>query len=351
MEFRELKAEELNRELFKDFDRFQEVKECWRKEKDAWVIKENPFTEQWRDEDYEVLVQCLKNTVNTGGVVFGCFLEGKLKGFASVESTPFGKENQYLDLSSLHVSKDLRGQKAGSRLFHLAAQWAGQQGAGKLYISSHSSVETQAFYKSMGCVEAGEYHREHVEKEPCDCQLEYGLERKVILYIGVSLDGYIADEEGRVDWLGGQVEAYEGDYGYRRFEETVDTVIMGYRTYRQGGMELSPEVWPYSGKEAYVLTHKDIVDRPGIHFTREPLEHLLSVLKKREGKAIWICGGAQLVNQLMNKELIDEYHLTVMPVLLGGGIRLFEKTGKQVLLKLVSIETENGVIDCIYRKR
>ena len=116
-------------------------------------------------------------------------------------------------------------------------------------------------------------------------------------------------------------------------------------------MELSPEVWPYSGKEAYVLTHKDIVDRPGIHFTREPLEHLLSVLKKREGKAIWICGGAQLVNQLMNKELIDEYHLTVMPVLLGGGIRLFEKTGKQVLLKLVSIETENGVIDCIYRKR
>ena len=351
MEFRELKEEELNRELFKNFDRFQEVKKCWRKEKGDWVIKENPFIEQWKDEDYEVLVKCLKNTVTTGGVVFGCFLEGKLKGFASVERAPLGRENQYIDLSSLHVSSDLRGRKAGSRLFQLAAQWARMEGAGKLYISSHSSVETQGFYKSMGCVEAKEYHREHVEREPFDCQLEYGLERKVILYIGVSLDGYIADEEGKVDWLGGQDEAYQGDYGYGRFEKQVDTVIMGYRTYRQVVTELSPEVWPYPGKETYVLTHKEMEDRPGIRFTKEPLETLLSGLKKREGKGIWICGGAQVVNQLMEMEFIDEYHLTVMPLLLGSGIPLFEKTGKQVPLKLVSAETENGVIDCIYRKR
>lgn len=176
MELRELREGELNRELFKDFDRFQEVKECWRKENGAWVVKENPFTEQWKDEDYEVLVKCLKNTIRTGGVVFGCFLNGKLKGFTSVEGTPFGKENQYLDLSSLHVSRDLRGQKAGSRLFKLVAEWAGKHGARKLYISSHSSVETQAFYKAMGCAEAREYDKEHVDREPCDCQLEYVLE-------------------------------------------------------------------------------------------------------------------------------------------------------------------------------
>ncbi|MBE7721669.1 MAG: GNAT family N-acetyltransferase [Lacrimispora celerecrescens] len=351
MEFRELMEEELNIELFNDFDRFQEVRECWRKENGIWVIKQNSFTEQWKGEEYEVLVKCLKHTVTTGGVVFGCFLEGKLKGFASVEGVPLGMEGQYLDLSSLHVSRDLRGRKAGSRLFQMAAQWARIQGAGKLYISSHSSVETQAFYKSMGCEEAMECSREHVEREPCDCQLEYVLDRKVILYIAVSLDGYIADEAGGVDWLGGQDKAYKGDYGYGRFEKQVDTVIMGYRTYRQVVTELSPEAWPYPGKETWVLTHREMEDRTGIQFTGEPLDTLLSGLKKKEGKAVWICGGAQLVNQLMEKDLIDEYHLTLMPVLLGGGARLFEKTGKQILLKLVSSETENGVIDCIYRKR
>lgn len=351
MEFRELKEEELRKGLFKDFDRFQEVKECWRKEEGIWVIKQNPFTEQWTDEDYEELVKCLKNTLRTGGVVFGCFSDGKLKGFASVEGAPLGKEKQYLDLSSLHVSRDLRGQKAGSRLFQSAAQWARMQGAKKLYISSHSSVETQAFYKSIGCVEAREYDEEHVRREPCDCQLEYGLERKVILYIAVSLDGYIADEAGSVDWLAGQDNTYQGDYGYGEFEKQVDTVIMGYRTYWQITTQLSPENWIYSEKETYVLTHKELEDRPGIRFTKDPVELLLSGLKKKEGKAIWICGGAQLISQMMEKDLIDEYHLTIMPVLLGGGVRLFEKTGKQVPLKLVSTGTENGVINGIYRKR
>ncbi len=177
MEFRELMADELNTELFKEFDRFQQVKECWRKEDGIWVTRSNPFTEQWNSEDYKVLVECLIHTVMTGGVVFGCFLEGTLKGFASVEGISFGKECQYLDLSSLHVSRDLRGRRAGSSLFQMAAQWARQHGAEKLYISSHSSVETQAFYKSMGCLETTEYSMEHVEKEPCDCQLEYVLER------------------------------------------------------------------------------------------------------------------------------------------------------------------------------
>ncbi len=175
MEYRTLKEDEIKRELFKDFDRFQEVKECWRKVNGTWVVKKNPFTEQWLNEDYEILVKCLRNTVCTGGVVIGAFLNGKLKGFASVEGTPLGKENQYLDLTSLHVSRDMRGQKAGSRLFKMAAEWARMKGACKLYISSHSSVETQAFYKAVGCVEAKEYDREYTEREPYDCQLEYVL--------------------------------------------------------------------------------------------------------------------------------------------------------------------------------
>ena len=77
-----------------------------------------------------------------------------------------------MDLSSIHVSEDVRGQGIGSRLFYAAKQWAREQGGEALYISAHSSVESQAFYKRMGCAEARQYQAEHVEKEPYDCQLE-----------------------------------------------------------------------------------------------------------------------------------------------------------------------------------
>ena len=105
----------------------------------------------------------------------GAFYQGMLKGFVSVESSLFGGAHRYLDLSSIHVSEDMRGRGIGRKLFDQAAAWAGQKGADKLYISAHSAVETQAFYQTMGCVEAQMYHEAHVEREPFDCQLEYGL--------------------------------------------------------------------------------------------------------------------------------------------------------------------------------
>lgn len=105
-------------------------------------------------------------------MVVGAFNGDKLKGFTSVEAKLFGSENEYLDLSSIHVSEELRGKGVGKELFIIAKKWARGRGARKLYISAHSSVESQAFYKRMGCVEAEEYDKEHVEREPYDCQLE-----------------------------------------------------------------------------------------------------------------------------------------------------------------------------------
>ncbi len=118
---------------------------------------------------------CLKNTLVKGGVVFGAFVKDVLKGFSSVEPVLFGKNKEYLDLSSIHVSEDMRGKGIGNELFRLSKEWAQKHGAKKLYISAHSSVESQSFYRTMGCVEALEYSVLHVEKEPCDCQLEYLL--------------------------------------------------------------------------------------------------------------------------------------------------------------------------------
>lgn len=172
IKYRKLKKDEICRELFRGFIRRQIVRDCLRRENGEWVVKEDPFVDDWTESDYEFLVSCLKKTVSTGGFVYGAFEDEILKGFVSVEPALFGGEQKYLDLSSIHVSEDMRGKGIGKELFSAAKKWARQNGAGKLYISAHSAVETQAFYRRMGCVEAQAYHQEHVRREPYDCQLE-----------------------------------------------------------------------------------------------------------------------------------------------------------------------------------
>ncbi len=175
IQYKRLSTDEISRQLFKDFIRHQNVTKCWRKERGEWVVKEAPFVDDWTEEDYGFLVSCLKNTVLLGGFVYGAFCDGKCKGFVSVESEWFGNEQEYLDLSSIHISEDMRKKGIGRTLFLAAKEWAKKQGAKKLYISAHSAVETQAFYRSMGCVEAKVYNQKHVEQEPYDCQLECSL--------------------------------------------------------------------------------------------------------------------------------------------------------------------------------
>lgn len=175
MDYREVLPRELGTALFDGFDRYQRVTRCWRKEAGDWVLKDIAFTEQWSPEDYMYLVDCLKNTLRTGGAVLGAFESGVLKGFASVEAPPLGSRGQYRQLSSLHVSHGLRGRGIGRRLFLGACRKARELGGEKLYISSHSAEETQAFYKAMGCREAEEYDPRLAAAEPCDCQLEKDL--------------------------------------------------------------------------------------------------------------------------------------------------------------------------------
>lgn len=172
IQYREIKVDELCRELFDDFIRRQNVTKCWRRENDEWVIRDDPFIDDWTEEEYMELVSLLKRTIDRGGFVYGAFFKGSLKGFVSVEAGVFCREQGYLDLSSIHVSEDMRGRGIGKVLFQAAGAWAKENGARKLYISAHSAVESQAFYKAMGCVEAQVYQKEHVEREPYDCQLE-----------------------------------------------------------------------------------------------------------------------------------------------------------------------------------
>lgn len=175
--------------------------------------------------------------------------------------------------------------------------------------------------------------------------------RKVILYIAMSLDGYIADPKGGVEWLGGQDAASEDMGSYPEFIQTVDTVIMGWKTYHQVTTELSPDQWVYSGMKSYIITHQKLAATEDIEYTEQPLEELIADLKKQEGKHIWICGGASIVGQLIEENLIDRYHITVIPTLLGDGIRLFEKSHKELKLKLIGTQSYNGMTDLIYERR
>ncbi len=173
MIYRKPEIHEIDRSLFRGFTRRQVVMDCLRREGDKWVIKSDPFIDDWSEEDYAFLVTCLKNTLSSGGFVYGAFEQNVLKGFVSVE--PKLMAGGYLDLSSIHVSEDMRGQGIGKVLFRAAADWAKAHGAKRLYISSHSAAESQAFYKAMGCVDAEICNKEHSEAEPFDRQLEYKI--------------------------------------------------------------------------------------------------------------------------------------------------------------------------------
>ena len=175
--------------------------------------------------------------------------------------------------------------------------------------------------------------------------------RKVTLFIAMSLDGYIADKDGGVDWLNGQEEDGENMDTYSEFIKTIDTIIMGWNTYHQVITELSPEEWVYPEQISYVITHREIPSTERIHFTSESPCDLVKRLREEEGNGIWICGGASIVRQLMETDLIDTLHISVIPTLLGDGIRLFGPLEKEQKLRLVKTQSYNGITDLVYEKR
>ena len=175
--------------------------------------------------------------------------------------------------------------------------------------------------------------------------------RKVVLFIAMSLDGYIADKDGKVDWLNGQSRDEENIDTYSIFVKDVDTVLMGWNTYHQIVTELSPSEWVYADLTSYVITHRELVPTDKIIFTGKNPCDLVNELKQEQGKDIWICGGANIIQQLMEADLIDQYYISVIPTILGSGIRLFGTTPKEMKLKLVHTQTYNGITDSIYERR
>jgi dihydrofolate reductase len=157
--------------------------------------------------------------------------------------------------------------------------------------------------------------------------------RQVILYIAMSLDGYIAKQNDDLSLLS-LVEKKREDYGYQEFIKTIDTVIMGRKTYDWVMKQV--KVFPHKDLDVYIITHSPGQNIGGVKFYSGDLKQLVMALKKVKGKDIFIDGGAQIVNQLLKEKLIDEFYISIIPVLLGDGVRLFNTGYSEHKLKLIS---------------
>ena len=178
-------------------------------------------------------------------------------------------------------------------------------------------------------------------------QTETKVDRKVILFIAASLDGYIAKPNDDLSFL--SIVQQEGeDYGYATFIETVDTVILGRKTF--DWVMTQVQQFPHADKASFVITNTARPAIGNIQFYTGNLQELVLRLKREQGKNILIDGGAQIVNQLLRKKLIDEMIISVIPVLLGSGTRLFEDERPEQKLQLISTKQFNkGLVQLHYQ--
>lgn len=171
--------------------------------------------------------------------------------------------------------------------------------------------------------------------------------RKIKLYIATSLDGYIASPDEDLDWLTQYPNPDKLDYGYKEFYKTVDTVIMGGRTYHS---ILSMDVlWPYKDKETYIVTRHSSNNQQNIQFITEHVIENITQLKEKEGKDIWLVGGGELVSMLLDHNLVDTMVITSIPTILGNGIPLFPNAPKSSNWEVISSQKyDNSVITTEY---
>lgn len=171
---------------------------------------------------------------------------------------------------------------------------------------------------------------------------------KIKVYIAASLDGYIARPDGDLDWLTEFPNPTKEDYGYNEMLTSVDTVIMGGRTYRE--LLCMDILWPYKNKKTFVVSHNSIKTNENIEFITEDIIERITELRNEESKDIWLVGGGELITMCLNASLVDEMQICYIPVILGSGIPLFPSNPKESNWELrENIAYASGIIRLSYR--
>jgi len=171
--------------------------------------------------------------------------------------------------------------------------------------------------------------------------------RKKVLYIAVTLDGYIADLDDGFAFL----TPYDGlesvARSYNQLLERVDTTIMGYKTYE---VIQNMGEWPYPNMKSYIMTSSKKDNKENIIF-KSDIEELILELDQIDGKDIWVIGGGVLIQGMLEKNLIDEFQIAVVPKILGKGKPLFIDGNYDMDLKLVNIENLDGLVMLTYMRK
>ena len=177
------------------------------------------------------------------------------------------------------------------------------------------------------------------------------MEREIQLFIAVTIDGFIARENGSLDWLFELANPNQEDHGYNDFIAEIDTIIIGRRTYEQligFGIE-----WPYGNCKTYVATKQQNfrIKSGNTLITNRIDDSFIAHIKTESSKNSWLVGGGDLITQFLNEHAIDRMILSIIPIVLGNGIRLFPDRPKESKFKLVSaVRFETGIVNITYQK-
>lgn len=174
--------------------------------------------------------------------------------------------------------------------------------------------------------------------------------RKVIVHIAASADGYIARPDDDLDWLTSR-PAPKGFYGMGEFAKTIDTIVMGRKTY-EAGLRLGGT---FDSKDRTIVFSRQArpSDAPaGVEFANEPISEFVSRLRSQPGKNVWLMGGGDLIASFLDEQAIDEFVISVVPVFIGDGIPLIARRHRHVPLELTSVrQFEDGLVQLHYAVR
>lgn len=173
--------------------------------------------------------------------------------------------------------------------------------------------------------------------------------RKLVVYIASSVDGYIAAPNDDLSFLK-RVEKEGEDYGYGEFIKTIDTIILGRRTFDWVNKNVPGH---YGDKRTFVITNENKPADGNVTFYSGDLKELVQKLKgEGSEKNIFCDGGASIVNQLLKEDLVDELTVSIIPVLLGEGVRLFPDGRPEQALELQSAKSfDTGLVQLYYHRK
>ncbi len=172
--------------------------------------------------------------------------------------------------------------------------------------------------------------------------------RKVIVHIGISADGYIARSDGDLEWLTSR-PAPKGFYGMNAFMRSVDTMVLGRKTY-EVSLRMGAKFDSHSRSIVFSRHPRPADAASGVEFVNDAIGPFVSRLRGQPGKDIWLMGGGEIIASFLDAQAIDEFVISVVPVFIGDGIPLIARRHRHVPLELRSIERfEDGVVQLHYR--